>query len=157
GYRFVAVVSVEADNFSQDPSAEPTRVQPAHRGLRFSRLSAVITLIALGITAVLIGRQEAHRTSLAAIGPTMTQVTANSLDDPISSGSISPDGKFLAFTDETMRMKIKILETGETQTIPEALLPKGVAVDWSIVGWFPESTRFVANAKPHGTMNVIPL
>jgi eukaryotic-like serine/threonine-protein kinase len=79
----------------------------------------------------------------------LRQLTVNSADFPVRSGAISPDGKYLAYSD-MKGMHIKLVESGETQTIPapEAVQPN--SLEWEIIttAWFPDSTRFVVNAHP---------
>jgi serine/threonine protein kinase len=75
------------------------------------------------------------------------QLTANSFEDAIKNGAISPDGKYLSYTDGK-RIYIKVVNTGETTVVPQ---PTGLDPDkfeWEISGWFPDGTRFVANAQP---------
>ena len=72
------------------------------------------------------------------------QLTANSSENPVGTGAISPDGKYLAYTD-LQGIHIKLIQTGETQTIPQLESFKGSRVEWRIAGWFPDSTRFLAN------------
>jgi serine/threonine protein kinase len=80
----------------------------------------------------------------------LKQLTFNSAENAVTSGAISPDGKYLAYTDEK-GIKIKLLETGETRMVPEPDALKENNVDWSIVSpWFPDSTRFLVNAYPAG-------
>ena len=77
----------------------------------------------------------------------MRQLTSNSAENPVGSGEISPDGKYLAYTDRT-GMHIKLIETGESQTVPEPEALKGRGMAWEIGPWYPDSTRFFANAHP---------
>jgi serine/threonine protein kinase/Tol biopolymer transport system component len=80
----------------------------------------------------------------------LRQLTFNSAENAVTSGAISPDGKYLAYTDEK-GIKIKLLQTGETRTVPEVPTLQGVKVDWEVVSpWFPDSTRFLVNAYPAG-------
>ncbi len=75
------------------------------------------------------------------------RLTTNSSESRVNTGSISPDGKFLAYSDP-QGIHVKEIETGATHTVlpPETL--KNESVDWQIMsaGWFPDSTRFIANA-----------
>jgi eukaryotic-like serine/threonine-protein kinase len=84
----------------------------------------------------------------------LRQLTVNSFENRVTSGAISPDGKYLAYADVN-GMFIKLIGTGETRAIaaPEGL--NGKTVQWEIGStgsppavWFPDSTRFVANAHP---------
>jgi Tol biopolymer transport system component len=45
-------------------------------------------------------------------------------------------------------MRVRLLTTGETRIIAEPESLEGHSVDWAIAAWFPDSTRFIANARP---------
>jgi serine/threonine protein kinase len=79
----------------------------------------------------------------------LEQLTVNSFENRVTSGAISPDGKYLAYTDVN-GMNIKLIETGETRSVPLPAGFKNENVEWEIVcsAWFPDGTRFVANAHP---------
>jgi serine/threonine protein kinase len=78
-----------------------------------------------------------------------TQLTSNSSENLVGGGSISPDGKYLAYPD-TDGIHLKLIQTGETKTIPQPEETKGHPVGWAIGPWFPDSTRFLLNAYPFG-------
>ncbi len=75
------------------------------------------------------------------------QLTTNYNENPVSSGAISPDGKYLAYAD--MRgIHVKQIETGETQTVPQPEELKGMQVEWEIVPtWLRDGSGFIANAN----------
>jgi eukaryotic-like serine/threonine-protein kinase len=78
----------------------------------------------------------------------LRQLTSNSNENPVSSGALSPDGSYLAFSD-TRGIHIKVLSTGESQTVPqseEAL--KDQQDHWEVIQWFPDGTRFLAQLIP---------
>ena len=78
------------------------------------------------------------------------QLTANSSENAVMGGSISQDGKYLAYAD-LQGIHIKLLETGETANVPQPESLKGKQVNWQITPtWARGGTSFVANAKPHG-------
>ena len=54
----------------------------------------------------------------------------------MKSGGISPDGKYLAYTDR-MGIHLKLIETGEMQTIPQPEEFKRNWVDWQIGSLVP--------------------
>jgi Tol biopolymer transport system component len=84
------------------------------------------------------------------IEPKLRQLTTNSFENQVRSGGISPDGKYLAYSD-AKGMYVKVIETGETREVPQPEELSGKGVDWEVAGtWFPDSTRFVANAHPPG-------
>jgi len=77
-------------------------------------------------------------------------LTNNSAEVAVGGGSISPDGKYFAFSDPK-GMHLKLIESGETRDLP---LPDGLKdkpVQWELGGWFPDSTRFLVNAFPLGS------
>jgi eukaryotic-like serine/threonine-protein kinase len=78
------------------------------------------------------------------------QLTANSNENAVDSGAISPDGRYLAYADLN-GIHVKVIETGETRTVPQPESLKGGRVDWWIVPWYRDGTRFLANAyQPAG-------
>jgi eukaryotic-like serine/threonine-protein kinase len=78
------------------------------------------------------------------------QLTANSSENAVTGGGISPDGKYLAFAD-LKGIHIERLETGAIETVPQPESLKGMQVNWQITPTWPRGgTNFIANAKPHG-------
>jgi len=75
----------------------------------------------------------------------LTQLTANSPETQITSASLSPDGKLLAYTD-ALGMYVKKIGTDEVHSVP---LPN-IKANWEIMtySWFPDSQRFFTNAHP---------
>jgi len=67
------------------------------------------------------------------------RLTANPDDAPVSSSAISPDGKYLAFTDKT-GFYLRQIDGGETHAVP---LPKGF--DALAESWFPDSIHLVVS------------
>ncbi|HXZ80250.1 MAG TPA: hypothetical protein VEG30_09995, partial [Terriglobales bacterium] len=60
-------------------------------------------------------------------------------DNPVDSAAISPDGKYLAYSDTT-GLYLKLLQTGETHAWP---LPKGFSAH--IDSWFPDSAHVLVD------------
>lgn len=82
--------------------------------------------------------------------PKLRQLTNNSFENRVRFGAISPDGKYLAYSDAN-GIRIKLVATGETRVVPQPEEPEGKEVNWEIVGtWFPDNTRFLANSHPVG-------
>jgi eukaryotic-like serine/threonine-protein kinase len=81
--------------------------------------------------------------------PTFRQLTINSSEKPVSSGAISPNGKYLAYTDPG-GIQVKDLETGVSQAVAPPTGIDSKSVSWEVIsgGWFPDSTRFVGNSHP---------
>ena len=128
-------------------SQQATAAVPALR-LRWGLGAAAVLVLTLVIAGV------AWFTKHRSVPPPeikLRQLTFNSAENAVSSGAISPDGKYLAYIDGK-GIQIRLLETGETRTVPEPATLQGVKPDWEIVSpWFPDSTRFLVNAFPPGS------
>ena len=77
----------------------------------------------------------------------LRQLTANSLENNVSGGMISPDGNYLAYSDKR-GMHIEVIESGETYGVPIPKELDGRNVDWKCAWWSPDGTRFLANSVP---------
>ena len=77
------------------------------------------------------------------------QLTINSSENPVTSGSISPDGKYLAYVD-TQGIHVKDIDSGVTQTIAQPPRLKKDDVNWEVIdaAWFADSKRFIMNSHP---------
>lgn len=112
----------------------------------------VLLLLVAGTGLWLARRQPSSSQTLPELK--LRQLTVNSFENRVTSGSISPDGKYLAYADVN-GMYIKLIGTGETRAIAEPEGLNGKTVQWEIGStgsppavWFSDSTRFVANAHP---------
>jgi hypothetical protein len=81
------------------------------------------------------------------------RLTSNSSDNPVTGALLSPDGKYLAFRDQT-GMHLKLIETGDMQTIPQRVDSESARLvdgtQWFPAAWFPDSTRLLANVIQPG-------
>jgi serine/threonine protein kinase/Tol biopolymer transport system component len=78
------------------------------------------------------------------------ELTANSAENAVSNGTISPDGKYLAYAD-LKGIHIKVIETGATTDVPQPEEFKGVRVNWGIVPtWLRDGTGFIADSDAPG-------
>ena len=73
------------------------------------------------------------------------QLTANSSENPVWSGAISPDGKYLAYADNS-GLHLKLLATSEEQKIPQPEEFTHYGAIWFVREWFPDGTRFLATS-----------
>ena len=75
-------------------------------------------------------------------------LTINSPENPVTSGAISPDGKYLAYAD-LKGMHIKLIGSEGAQSIPAPeALKSDVVWDVGSNAWFPGGDRFLANTHP---------
>jgi Tol biopolymer transport system component len=103
---------------------------------------ALLTVI--GVTLWLTNR---HSPAPSLPGLKQRQLTDNSDDNPILSGAISPDGRYLAY-DDLQGMHVKLIETGEMRTPPQPPEIEGRQVKWNLVPtWLRDGSGFIANAN----------
>lgn len=133
------------------PDLESSKVETIpqpNTKLRQMAGAAAIVLLVASLTFWFLSRGPAP----AKAGSTfkLRQLTTNPPENPVSNGAISPDGKYLAYTDSD-GMHVRLIQTGETRLVPQPDSLNGKNVEWRIVPqWFPDSTRFLADAHPSG-------
>jgi Tol biopolymer transport system component len=121
---------------AQAPAAQ-AGVVPA-RGSRPLKLRWPLIAACLILTAV-IGLWIRHRLLYDSPTHRVTEqrVTSNSPDAPVERAVVSPDGKFVAFTDPT-GLYLRVIASGETRRWD---VPKDFTAYPS--GWFPDGTHLV--------------
>jgi serine/threonine protein kinase len=79
----------------------------------------------------------------------LQQLTTNSWEYPVTGGAISPDGRYLAYTD-AKGIHIKLVGTDDSQLVPKPEALSGENVVWEInsAAWFPDGKRFLAMSHP---------
>ena len=75
------------------------------------------------------------------------QLTVNSSENPLTGGTILPDGKYLAYTDQH-GMHLKNIASGESQPIAVPSIYERDLARWEIGPWLPDSGHFYAIAEP---------
>ena len=108
-------------------------------------LGAAVVLLVGGLT----WRLGVKRTSVSNLPMTQRQLTANATGHGVNGAATSPDGKYLAYSDDG-GLHIKLVETGEMRTLP---LPADVAsthATWLPAAWFPDGTRVLTNLEVAG-------
>ncbi len=79
---------------------------------------------------------------------TQRQLTFNSSENGVDSACISPDGRYLAYSDRA-GIHVKLLSTNEERLIPKpASVP--AAAFWDVASWFPDGTQLLANVFENG-------
>lgn len=149
GYRFI--VPVEWTNNRQGASpahnvvsiaAPETSVislpTPRKRSWKWPALLSVTAGLTV-IAAVLLVRWVGDHRPVAQQVVSQRRLTANPHDAPLTSGVISPDGKYLAYSDPT-GLYLRHVDSGETISVP---LPKDL--DAMPESWFPDSVHLVVS------------
>ena len=175
GYRLIARVETlmpastpaSLESSSQSPVAEkppaeqaeappgirvqlPGGPQAAGTALRFKLVLGVFGLMVIGGSLLWFGK---HR---VVAPPELRQrrLTANPVEYSVSGAAISPDGRYLAYSDPT-GIYVKLVETGETHKItaqPDSRSSGGHMerngprdLVWEVAGWFPDGSTLLAN------------
>ena len=77
------------------------------------------------------------------------ELTANPTGHGVTHAAVSPDAKYLAYSDDA-GLHIKLLETGETRTVPLPAEAASTHATWQPVAWFPDGSRLLANLEVAG-------
>jgi serine/threonine protein kinase len=104
-------------------------------------------LVVLVLAGLFLGRFAWHQASRSKISQplaTPQRLTSNPTENPISASAISPDRRYLAYSDKTGTY-LRLMSTGEVHP----LLSK--SSDVQFLGWYPDSTRLLAAWSPSPT------
>lgn len=145
GYRFIAsvewVLETENERAEQSAATMPLDGQEPSAPRRRMKLwwaIACAALVSLAVT-IMLRRTEPPQRQVTPTPITERRLTANPDDTPILSGLISPDGKYLAYTDAT-GLYIRQVDNGETHPVS---LPKDF--DAVAESWFPDNIRLLVS------------
>jgi DNA-binding winged helix-turn-helix (wHTH) protein/Tol biopolymer transport system component len=138
GYRFIAPV----DDYAAPSAVEIVADEERSKSF-FRRPLAAITLFSVFVIAVLLWalwRLPSRPTQVVE-----RKLTSNSSENAVNSAVISPDGKYLAYTDNT-GIYLKVIRTGETHPVP---LPPNFSAN--LDDWFPDGSHLlVSHDEPPG-------
>jgi len=97
-----------------------------------------LAVLAFVVVASMVGGwflwRQASRSKLSQGSVTLQRLTTNATENGIIASAISPDGKYLAYSDRT-GVYLRLLSTGELHP----LVPS--ASDVTFLGWFPDSSQ----------------
>jgi Tol biopolymer transport system component/DNA-binding winged helix-turn-helix (wHTH) protein len=126
GYRFLMPVN------GAQVATPAVPLSPS--GSKRWRIVVVAAVLLIGVTAGWV----ASRRGVRPVQFRQQRLTANPEDDPVTGAVISPDGKYLAFSDNT-GFYLREIAGGETHPLS---LPKGIAP--VPVAWYPDGTHLIA-------------
>jgi DNA-binding winged helix-turn-helix (wHTH) protein/Tol biopolymer transport system component len=135
GYRFIA--PVDGTKLEQTPPPPNLPREFAHKAGSSRSLPILISTAVVLLLGIVAG-WHAGRNSAAAFRPVERRVTGNPPNEPVWSAALSPDGKYLAFSDKN-GLFLRVLTTGETQHV-------AIADDFRTgsITWFPDGNRLLA-------------
>jgi eukaryotic-like serine/threonine-protein kinase len=99
--------------------------------------AGLMVLVLAGLVVGWFAWQRASRSGVSQPLATPQRLTSNPTENPISAVAISPDGKYLAYSDKTGTY-LRLMSTGEVHP----LLSKNTDVQF--LAWYPDSTQLLA-------------
>jgi DNA-binding winged helix-turn-helix (wHTH) protein/Tol biopolymer transport system component len=128
----------------QEPVWDPVVSASLIKGHKKAVIGILAVLVALVALAWLVLRRPPQPSAEL----TQKRLTFNSGENTIRSAAISPDGKYLGYSDAA-GLHLKLLATGEERLLPR---PAGVPPDtiWYVDSWFPDGTQVLADANEPG-------
>jgi serine/threonine protein kinase/Tol biopolymer transport system component len=90
-----------------------------------------------------------HHGAMSKPPMSLRQLTANPTGHGVIHSAVSPDGRYLAYSDD-VGLHIKLLETGETRSVPLPAETASAHAAWLPVAWFPDGTQLLANLEVAG-------
>jgi eukaryotic-like serine/threonine-protein kinase len=135
---------IEQSTAAARSDSAPAPPPPARR-----RRNAVAVAMLASVLGAAVGVIVDRRTRVSDVGArpeaTLQQLTANPAELPVYGAAISPDGKYLAYTDSN-GLFLRLIGTGETRPVP---IPDGWRF-WE-VSWFPDGTRLLLTGESRPT------
>jgi Tol biopolymer transport system component len=96
----------------------------------------LVTILVATTIGLFVSRGPRHTKEMV-----QQRLTANPSDDPVLAQALSPDGKYLAFADQS-GLRLRLVKTGETQRLAQ--------LEVSALAWFPDGTKILATAAEPG-------
>jgi serine/threonine protein kinase len=121
---------------TQVPASTGTAPVPSTRKWQVAG-AALVVLVLAGLVVGWLAWHRASRSSMSQPLAIPQRLTSNPTENPISAVAISPDGKYLAYSDKTGTY-LRLMSTGEVHP----LLSKNTDVQF--LAWYPDSTQLLA-------------
>ena len=161
GYRFMASVEWAPEELARkgngllaaaNPPAPTALITPRHPALQTAGILAAILILAMAglwfigvnrfggsLLSGVVHRNAIHDQQTVSLVSKERPLIANPEDTPVTSAVLSPDGKYLAYTDAT-GFYLRDVESGETHAVP---LEKGF--EPLAESWFPDHSHLVVS------------
>ena len=92
-----------------------------------------VGVLVMSIASFWLAKRQQHPIVLAP-DLKLRQLTSNSAENHVLGGLISPDGKYLVYSD-LKGIHLRAIETNETQTVPQPDSLRGQKVGWDFAAW----------------------
>ena len=139
----------ERPTLPREPSQERASDSVIIAGVIKRHRKVVIgTVLLMAVALAGLGWFLLRRRAQPSVQPTQKRLTFNSSENFVASNAISPDGKYLAYSDPA-GIHVKLISTGDERLIPKpAGAPAGAF--WDVASWFPDGTQLLASAYQPG-------
>jgi serine/threonine protein kinase len=148
-YQHASDIRTDLKRLKRDASSDRSEVAKVstRRSRKLVLATAAAIIVLSGLAWLLLHRPPAPPVEL-----TQKRLTFNSSDNPVGSDALSPDGKYLAYSDPA-GIHIKLISSSEERLIPK---PAGIpaSAEWVVVSWFPDGTQLLADAFGMGVYSV---
>ena len=123
-------------------------LEALNRSLQSKRRRVATALAAFGVLVLggaifWLARHQALMRALPQI--TQRQLTANSGENSVGAGAISPDGKYLAYCDQH-GLQVETIQTGQTRAVAQGEICGGGPLNWHLA-WFPNGETLLASGS----------
>ena len=139
GYRFIAPVNGSSALSDFEVAPEPAQNKSFFVSHRIAIAYAAPILIVALVFAV-------WRFPLPHTDIIERKITSNSSENSVSSAAVSPDGKYVAYTDST-GLYLKLIRTGEVHAVPLPLNFSALVDDW-----FPDGSNLLVSRQEQPRM-----
>ena len=135
--------SKSGQHIATTPSMRPAATAGRPRPIRLiaAAASLFMVLVALAVAYWWWGTQRAKPMNLNSWK--VTQLTHNTSDNHVTGSGISPDGKYVAYLDQT-GLHLTVADTGETHDVP---VPDEIRSRLVSVSWFPDGQRLILRTR----------
>ncbi|HKS97067.1 MAG TPA: winged helix-turn-helix domain-containing protein, partial [Terriglobia bacterium] len=153
GYRFIYPMDGKGLPGSDATLSEGVPSNRAIPGLLARHRKATIGTAAIVMALIGLVWFPLRRHPQSSSELTQKRLTFNSNENAVDGSALSPDGKYLAYSDPA-GIHIKLVASGEERVLPRpAGLPPGAW--WGAVSWFPDGTQLLGDLhQPDGHVSI---
>ena len=141
--------AIKSDAISSDSQQRQSTTATAGTGRKRIWIgvgTAILVLLLAGAYVWRLRTEPAHTNKPAM---TQRQLTTNSAGHGVKGAAISPDGEYLAYSDDA-GLHIKLVETGEMRTLPLPAEVESAHATWMPAAWSPDGTLLYTNLEVAG-------
>jgi Tol biopolymer transport system component len=128
---------------------QPTDAASASGARGQKRVWTLLGALALILAGAFVWRFVTHHEVANNQAISQQQLTSNGLGHGVKGAAVSPDGKYLTYSDDA-GLHLELVATGEMRTLPLPPETSATHAVWLPAGWFPDGTRLLTNLEIAG-------